>query len=188
MYRRSHRPGQALLLWTGLTLLGLTACTDLFRQPPDAVDCKVQCPCECAEEVDAPPEERDDEEGTDLPARSRPYAVFLAGNVVVADGDLSVDKARERVVTERVALEKCYSKALAKDPDLKGEMNVQFTVSAPTGEIIAAIVRSSTLKDKSLKNCITGKIKAWRFKPHKGTTAAVVRFDVYMSGVTFETP
>ncbi len=102
---------------------------------------------------------------------------------------MPLEQARERIVSERISLERCYSDALKKDTSIKGEMNVQFTVSAPTGQVIASVVRSSTLKDASaIERCLTDRIRAWTFDPHKGTTEAVVRFDVYMSGVTFESP
>ena len=181
-------------LWLApILVLTLSACKGLPTSPQAEVNCAERCPCECKCDQDKDDKDDKGDKGDKgdkpLPTKNEPYPVFLAGNVVIAEGSMPLEQARERIVSERISLERCYSDALKKDTSIKGEMNVQFTVSAPTGQVIASVVRSSTLKDASaIERCLTDRIRAWTFDPHKGTTEAVVRFDVYMSGVTFESP
>jgi len=160
-------------------LLALSACGLLGGEPaPDkpadkaAVNCAEQCPCECT---------CDDKAAKgDLPDKDTPYGMVFAGNVRVSEGTLPLSSIKSRVATERLALRECYVPALEKNPELKGEVDVQFTVSGGTGKIIAAIVRESTLNDKEVESCVTKKVKGWTFPKTEDGKETVVRFTAAM--------
>lgn len=139
------------------------------------VDCAEQCPCECPEaKVETPPNQE-------------PYPMVFAGNIKVAEGPLSNELAATKVNAQRYSLRECYAPALKKDPTIKGEMDVQFTISGETGKVIAAIVRQSTINDKTIEGCVTRKAKEWSFPKDdrkRKTRESVVKFTVLMLAVS----
>jgi hypothetical protein len=67
----------------------------------------------------------------------------------------------------------CYDQALARNPKLDGRMVAQFTI-APTGQVLASVVQSSTLGSPSVEMCVANAIKRWEFpSPDKGGLAIV---------------
>lgn len=209
------RRRRRLALWTALAMTALcVGCPSdgLFNtQDTPEVNCAEQCPCDCRDDNTAPRrdssrdkktrDKRDDKRRGDkvrdddkleLPSKNKaqtPYAVFLAGNVVIVEGDLQREEAKRLIASERADLQSCYKSRLRKNPDLKAELTVQFTASTRTGEVIAAVVRQSNIKNTGLTRCLTRKIRAWTFKAREDTGAeSVVRFDLVMLGVTFDKP
>lgn len=165
---------------------------------PAAVNCAEQCPCECkceeavaqkgdpveAPPVEAPPVEEIAEDQLPSDQSDEPYPVVLVGNIKVVEGKLDENEARKRVSAKRLSLRECYAPLLKADKNVRGELEAQFTVSSGTGKIIAAVVRESTLDDKTLQRCVTDKLKEIRFEPYKDTTKeSVVRLSAVMVGV-----
>jgi hypothetical protein len=73
-------------------------------------------------------------------------------------------------------MRECYQSGLNKDPSLKGEMSVQFTVSGDTGKVIAALERSTDIGNAAVRDCILNNIRGWQLaSTRKGDS--VVRFD-----------
>lgn len=175
----------------GLVLAALMGFVLSACEKNPEVDCS-QCECKCEEPAPCPgaAEKRGTAAGSNLDEipktrdGNKPYPVVLVGNVRVMEGRLNSDTASKYVGNKRIVLRECYAPILEKDPNTRGEMDVQFTVSASTGKIIAAIVRESTMKNAEVKNCVESKIRAWRFDPHKGKES-VVRFSLVMVGVNF---
>ncbi|MBH25854.1 MAG: hypothetical protein CMH57_15715 [Myxococcales bacterium] len=173
--------------WTW-TLAALTCAAAMACTPPPAADpepqevnCEEQCPCECdCPEPTAAKEEGDDEEKK----TKAPYPWVLIGSVQVAEGDLDLDVAKRKVTGQRYALRECYIPALKENPELAGEMDVQFTVSGSTGKIIASIVRNSTIEDKGVQKCMTDKIKKWTF-PKSEEKTSVVKFTIGIVPISF---
>jgi len=91
-------------------------------------------------------------------------------------GTLSPDLIKDQVKSRRYTFSKCYQDALDKDPNVKGEMSIQFTVSGSTGRIIAAIERDTKI-DKRIHDCVFTEIKKWKFEPTKSPDS-VARFDM----------
>jgi hypothetical protein len=60
------------------------------------------------------------------------------------------------------AIENCYKKETRINPNLKGSINAQFTIS-PEGKVAQIRIVKSTLKSRNVENCITRRIKSWRF-------------------------
>lgn len=192
-------------MWALVAIAGtLWGCQAISDALTPEVNCKEQCPCECqcdddkADKTDKTATKdqdkdrnKDRDKDLELPsdgAKDRPYAVFLAGNVVVAEGDMPREQARDIISSQRLGLQSCYDKALIKEPDLKGEMSMQWTASTRTGTVIAAVVRKANIERKPLERCLTGKIRAWEFEPRAGGQESVIRFDVVMLGVNFDSP
>ncbi len=67
----------------------------------------------------------------------------------------------------------CYQQALTRRPTLEGRLVTQFTI-APTGQVLAAVVQSSTLREISVEACVVNAVKRWEFPaPDHGGLAMV---------------
>ena len=69
----------------------------------------------------------------------------------------------------------CYNQGLARDPNLKGRVAIQFTIG-PTGQVPVAVVAQSSVKDKNVSNCIAKAVKRWKFPKPPGGGNAVVTY------------
>ncbi len=149
------------------------------------VDCAEQCPCNCEDSDDD--DDDDDNDSDDLETMKKdsktPYPVVLVGNVKINEGKIPKKSVQARLNKSRFSLRQCYEPALKENAELRGEMDVQFTVSAKTGKVIAALVRESTLKNKTVEKCVSDKVKGWTFEKHKGKES-VIRFSSVMIGVS----
>lgn len=98
-------------------------------------------------------------------------------------GKLPAESVTSTVKDKRYSLRECYQKGLEKDPTLKGEISIQFTVSGDTGKVIAALERNTDIGNKAVKDCIVKNIKSWQLKPTKAGDS-VVRFDMLLIPLT----
>ncbi|HLK88963.1 MAG TPA: AgmX/PglI C-terminal domain-containing protein [Polyangia bacterium] len=94
-------------------------------------------------------------------------------------GNASVRGTLDKEIIRRVVrrhlneVKYCYQQSLARRPSLEGRLVTQFTI-APTGQVLAAVVQSSTLHEISVEACVVGAIKRWAFPaPERGGLAMV---------------
>jgi TonB family protein len=90
-------------------------------------------------------------------------------------GSLDKEIIRRVVRQHRNEIRYCYEKQLQKNPKLSGTVKVKFTISG-TGSVISALVSSSSLKDSSVEQCMTSKIRRWVFPEPKGGGIVVVNY------------
>src|SRR6266508_4153606 len=69
----------------------------------------------------------------------------------------------------------CYDQALAKQPTLAGRLVVQFTV-APMGNVLAAVVGSTTLGSPAVESCVVAAVKRWEFPKPEGGGLVIVSY------------
>jgi TonB family protein len=62
------------------------------------------------------------------------------------------------------AVEYCFKRESKLNPNLKGDILVEFTISS-NGRVVESKILSSSLRNKQVESCITGRIRGWRFKP-----------------------
>lgn len=98
------------------------------------------------------------------------------------DGSLTKPEVANVITEKRYDLRECYSTALKKDEDLKGEMFIQFRVAKGSGNALAAIVRKSTIKDKVLLDCVVNKINKWKFPGQKKLDSSI-KLDVLLAPI-----
>ncbi|MFB6262609.1 MAG: AgmX/PglI C-terminal domain-containing protein [Bradymonadaceae bacterium] len=94
---------------------------------------------------------------------------------LAAEGALSKEIIRKVVRQHRREIKYCYEKELQKNPSLKGQVDVQFTIS-PTGDVIAAVVKKSTLNNATVEQCLQGKIRRWVFPNPEGGGVVKVNY------------
>ena len=94
-------------------------------------------------------------------------------------GDASVRGTLDKEIIRRVVrrhlneVKYCYQQALTRRPTLEGRIVTQFTI-APTGQVLAAVLQSSTLREVSVEACVVNAVKRWEFPaPDRGGLAMV---------------
>lgn len=76
----------------------------------------------------------------------------------------SADEIGRLVNKHSDAIENCYKKEAALNPNLEGSITLQFTIIAD-GKVDVVRILDSTIRNKNVENCITRRIMNWRFQP-----------------------
>jgi len=88
-------------------------------------------------------------------------------------GGLDKDLIRRVVRAHINEVRYCYNQGLARDPNLKGRVAVQFQING-AGKVPSAVVSESDIKDNSVASCIAQSVRRWSFpKPDGGGTVIV---------------
>jgi len=88
-------------------------------------------------------------------------------------GGLDKDLIRRVVRAHINEVRYCYNQGLARDPNLKGRVAVQFQIGS-TGKVPTALVSESDIKDSNVGSCIASAVRRWQFpKPPGGGTVIV---------------
>jgi Ca-activated chloride channel family protein len=88
-------------------------------------------------------------------------------------GSLDKDIIRRIVRAHINEVRYCYNQALAKDPNSKGRVTVEFVIGG-TGKVASATVKETTMSDAAVATCISAAIKRWTFpKPEGGGSVTV---------------
>ncbi|MFN7685472.1 MAG: AgmX/PglI C-terminal domain-containing protein [Oligoflexia bacterium] len=86
---------------------------------------------------------------------------------------LTKDEVGEVIHKHMKEVRYCYETAMMRVPDLEGKLVVAFTIGN-AGAVKTSAVRSSTLPDSRLNDCILGRLTHWKFpKPKGGIDVAV---------------
>ena len=89
----------------------------------------------------------------------------------------AIDPASVRAVLarQRRAFQYCYQRELVKDPSLEGRVVLKFVIH-PTGDVSKSTVKSSTLDNAQVENCLSQRVLRLRFPEPEGGGIAVVSF------------
>jgi len=96
------------------------------------------------------------------------------GGVSVEEG-LSKDEVGEVIHKHMSEVRYCYESALIRSPDVEGKLMVAFTIGG-NGLIKSAEVKSSTLSDAGLDDCILRRLKSWKFPQPRGHVDVAVGY------------
>jgi TonB family protein len=89
-------------------------------------------------------------------------------------GSLDKDIIRRIVRAHINEVRYCYNQGLARDPNLKGRVSIEFVIDAK-GKITSANVQESTMSDATVAACIAKQMMKWTFpKPEGGGIVKVV--------------
>ncbi len=97
------------------------------------------------------------------------------GVAQVQGGGLDKDLIRRVVRAHINEIRYCYNQGLARDPNLKGRVAVQFQIGT-TGKVPSAVVAENDLKDATVANCITTAVRRWQFPAPPGGGAVIVTY------------
>ncbi len=97
-------------------------------------------------------------------------------------GSLSADAIRQVVQKNLKKIKLCYNRELSKNPDLKGKIEVSFDIG-PDGKVKNYKIKSSSMKNKTVEDCMLKRIRRFKFpKPEKGSVKVVYPFVFTASG------
>ena len=105
-----------------------------------------------------------------------------SSDVSIADGESivqgSLDKELIRQVIRRNIgqIKYCYEKELVTKPNLAGKVAVRFIIT-PKGTVqTAKVADGSTLRDAAVGECITLRVRSWKFPEPKGGGSVIVTY------------
>ena len=82
-------------------------------------------------------------------------------------GSIDPELIRKVVHEHRAQIRTCYETQLTTRPNLAGKLVSAWTID-PAGMVTEAHTQESTLRDRTVENCVASKIKTWRFPIPKG--------------------
>jgi TonB family protein len=95
-------------------------------------------------------------------------------------GALDKDIIRRIVRAHINEVRYCYNQGLVRDPNLKGRVEVQFTIG-PTGKVPVSVVQQSSIKDTNVANCVAKAVRRWTFPKPQGGGNVVVTYPFLLS-------
>lgn len=89
------------------------------------------------------------------------------------DEGLTREEVGEVIHKHMSEIRYCYESAILRQPHIEGKLNLAFTVEG-SGAVKTVEIRSSTLADPGLDDCILRRLRSWQFpKPRGGVDVAV---------------
>lgn len=99
--------------------------------------------------------------------------VSADANGSMVDEGLTKDEVGEVIHRHLSEVRYCYESAMIRTPDIEGKLMTNFTINGQ-GVVKSAEVKSSTLPDPRLDDCIIRRLATWKFpKPRGGVDVAV---------------
>jgi len=92
-----------------------------------------------------------------------------------AQGGLDSDIIRRIVRAHLPEVRYCYNQALARDPQAKGRVAVQFMIGG-AGQVTSAAAIDSEVRDPALPACVAQAVRRWKFPRAEGSGSTVVTY------------
>ena len=120
----------------------------------------------CVRADQAPPPE-----SADLPGAASPE---LVGDPIILG---SLDKSLIDAVIKRNMnqIRYCYQRELTLNPKLQGKLTVKFII-AKDGTVSSATIKSTTLENPAVEDCVTGRFMRFQFPEPKGGGIVIVSY------------
>ena len=97
----------------------------------------------------------------------------IAGSSV--EEGLTKDEVGEVIHRHLSEVRYCYESAMLRTPDLEGKLMISFVIGGP-GTVKTSEVKSSTLPDPRLDDCIIRRLNTWKFPNTKGGVDVAVTY------------
>ena len=91
----------------------------------------------------------------------------MGGEGGSAEEGLSYEEVVRVIQAHHSEVKHCYETALVRRPDTKGQIHVNFKIGA-NGSVTTSGIRTSTMNDDSVGQCVLSRLKKWRFPTPKG--------------------
>lgn len=82
----------------------------------------------------------------------------------MADNKVGREEIKGKIKENLSSFKECYTEGLKANPKIGGKVVLDWDVDE-TGSVKRADVKSSTMKDPAVENCIVDKLKAMKFPP-----------------------
>lgn len=94
-------------------------------------------------------------------------SVIPVGTEVISGGGLSNEDIWAVIRRNSGQIRFCYEQGLQSDPKLKGTVTTNFTINS-NGQVAAIQISGTTLNSKLVEDCISLRIKSWKFPLPQG--------------------
>ncbi len=94
---------------------------------------------------------------------------------LVVRGSLAKNVIRAEIRRHTNRVKVCYATGLKRSPNLGGRVTVEFTIGA-TGKVVRSVVRSTTLGDRPVEQCIAKVARSYRFPKPRGGGIVIVTY------------
>ncbi len=102
--------------------------------------------------------------------------VSIADSESVIQGSLDKELIRQVIRRNIGQIKYCYEKELQTKPNLAGKVAVRFLIT-PKGTVqTAKVAEGTTLRDAAVGDCITLRVRSWRFPEPKGGGSVIVTY------------
>lgn len=101
--------------------------------------------------------------------------------VAVQPGRSEIQGQLDRELIERVIRQhrreivSCYESELQRNPTIEGRIVVSFVID-PSGQVARSSIGSTTMNNANVENCITLRVRRWRFPEPKGGGIVTVNY------------
>lgn len=106
--------------------------------------------------------------------------VNVGGQEAEFVGTIDREAIRRVVRSNKRVIQFCYERALQRDRDLHGKIVLEWDIGE-RGRVLAAKVKSSTLSDQEVGQCILARLKTWIFPEPPADQIAVVAYPFVFS-------
>lgn len=103
------------------------------------------------------------------------FDMSLGGDEAEAIGGLDKSLIAAVVQQNIGQIKHCYERQLIVDPNIFGKIVAQWTINTE-GAVSTTSVKSTTMNNKPVENCILAKIKGWNFPKPKGGGQVMVSY------------
>lgn len=107
--------------------------------------------------------------------------VTKIGTVVGEDGGLDREIVRRVIISHRAEIEYCYERQLIANPELGGDVVVEFTIGTD-GRVESARIASSSVGGKEVASCVERQARTWKFPPSSSRTHVKKSFSFRVAG------
>ena len=113
--------------------------------------------------------------GTAFGSGKRQAQVNVSAGDPLVSGGLTQQEIMGVIRAELNQIRHCYEKLLQRSPNASGKVKVRFKVGT-NGRVLSANVVSSSISDGTLKGCVIGVVRRWKFPPPRGGSAVTVNY------------
>lgn len=106
--------------------------------------------------------------------QGRSFVKMDTTSAIVEDG-LTKDEVGEVIHRHLSEIRYCYESAMLRTPDIEGKLVVNFAIGS-SGDVISSAVKSSTLPDPRLDDCVLRRLVTWKFPHPKGGIEVAVTY------------
>jgi TonB family protein len=101
--------------------------------------------------------------------------VDLDSLAATVEEGLTKDEVGQIIHKHMKEIRYCYETAMIRSPDVEGKLVVHFTIGNQ-GSVRSTGVRSSTVPDQRLDDCVLGRLAGWKFPNPKGGIEVAVTY------------